>query len=531
MYHIQERSFLKIILCCSLFISVKAFAEGPVARFERVEVYDDGRYLGIRGINNSTPYQHGRVWQGVFDRNTSQYAKFDAQDLRVRHVNTGAFSSSKVAVTVKTTVSRAGVLAGVGALVRQGAKLGTKAVPYVGTALLAYDIYETFKDEIKEQGYQYDPETDKFIKYYSAQNCIWDRDSNGNAFDVNCYGVDSSIMRLKYDYSRFPEVKELMESRMENIARPYWDRRKKELAKLSDLDWNNFVLSHCEFNWNGGGCSVHKGDDYRGGVDFALKENPRYKEEMNSKRLEEILAAKVDANPDRFIKATNFPGYKEDVEVAPGTKLNIGPVTDKSGNPVQVLVSFGRDSQGKTKADVQVTPRPDLTPGSAEAPNVRPLPDTSPATNPSNNPNPNENPGTRPNPEPAPDTNPEPNLKPGTSPGSPVMPAPSNEKDGKDGGILCKMFPRILACDEQPEAEEPNLDLPQNTIDLNFKTDNSFQDNGQCPEPVSFQAFGQTFNISLDPICQLALMMRPIIIAMAWLMAAFFVTKTIREEV
>ena len=44
MYHIQERSFLKIILCCSLFISVKAFAEGPVGHFERVEVYDDGRY-------------------------------------------------------------------------------------------------------------------------------------------------------------------------------------------------------------------------------------------------------------------------------------------------------------------------------------------------------------------------------------------------------------------------------------------------------------------------------------------------------
>ena len=111
----------------------------------------------------------------------------------------------------------------------------------------------------------------------------------------------------------------------------------------------------------------------------------------SSANLDQNLAAKVDTNPDRLIKATNFPGYKEDVEVAPGTKLNIGPVTDKSGNPVQVLVSFGRDSQGKTTADVQVTPRPDLTPGSAEAPNVRPLPDTSPSTNPSNNPDPNEN--------------------------------------------------------------------------------------------------------------------------------------------
>ena len=529
MYHIQERSFLKIILCCSLFISVKAFAEGPVARFERVEVYDDGRYLGIRGINNSTPYQHGRVWQGVFDRNTSQYATFDAQDLRVRHANTGAFSSSKVAATVKTTVSRAGVLAGVGALVRQGAKLGTKAVPYVGTALLAYDIYETFKEDIQAQGYQYDPETDKFLKYYPAQNCMLGQYRSDDGRIIGCYGVDSSIL-MKYDRhvsAEDPEIQELMNSRMESIARPYFNRTINERNGYL----KEYSFSKCEFDWNGGRCGYGPKADSRSFGSFQLMLRQKYKEEMSAQNLDQILAAKVDADPDRFIKATNFPGYKEDVEVAPGTKLNIGPVTDKSGNPVQVLVSFGRDSQGKTTADVQVTPRPDLTLGSAEAPNVRPLPDTSPATNPSNNPNPNENPGTRPNPEPAPDTNPEPNLKPGTSPGSPVMPAPSNGKDGKDGGILCKMFPRILACDEQPEAEEPNLDLPQNTIDLNFKTDNSFQDNGQCPEPVSFQAFGQTFNISLDPICQLALMMRPIIIAMAWLMAAFFVTKTIREEV
>ena len=547
MYRIQELSFLKIILCCSLFISVKAFAEGPVARFERVEVYDDGRYLGIRGINNSTPYQHGRVWQGVFDRNTSQYATFDAQDLRVRHVNTGAFSSSKVAATVKTTVSRAGVLAGVGALVRQGAKLGKRAVPYVGTALLAYDIYETFKEDIQSQGYQYDPETDKFLKYYPAQNCIWYRVGNYPNEQLvydSCYGVDSSIMAKYYsgDTSN-REVKELMESRMESLARPFWEREKKR----RDLFWNKFVFSHCEFNWNGGDCLVHQGDDYRSGISFSLRLNQKYKEEMAAQNLEQILAAKVDANPDRYIKATGFPGYKQDIEVAPGTKVNMGPVTDRNGNPVQVVATFGRDAQGNNTVDVQVTPRPDLTPGSAEAPNVRPLPDTSPSTNPSNNPNPNENPGTRPNPEPAPDTNPDPNLQPGTSPGTPFVPgtSPANGRDGKDGkdgkdgqdgGLLCRFFPKILACDQLPEpSADPDPQLPNETVNVEFEKSGIFQDSAQCPAPVTFTITvldsSRQFAFSFENACTIAERLRYMLLALAWAVAAFFCIRTVSREV
>ncbi len=127
---------------------------------------------------------------------------------------------------------------------------------------------------------------------------------------------------------------------------------------------------------------VNKGDDYRNGANFSLSRNPKYKEEMDAKKLEEILSLKVDANPDKYIKAAGYPGYSEKVEVAPGTKVNMGPVTDRNGNPVQVVATFGRDSQGNTTVDVQVIPRPDLTPGSAEAPNAQPLRKYAPAENP-----------------------------------------------------------------------------------------------------------------------------------------------------
>ncbi|HFB2638839.1 TPA: IgG-binding virulence factor TspB family protein, partial [Neisseria gonorrhoeae] len=85
-----------------------------------------------------------------------------------------------------------------------------------------------------------------------------------------CYGVDSSIMRLMPDRSRFPEVKQLMESQMYRLARPFWNWRKEELNKLSSLDWNNFVLNRCTFAWNGGGCFVRNGDNLIHRVYFKL---------------------------------------------------------------------------------------------------------------------------------------------------------------------------------------------------------------------------------------------------------------------
>ncbi|HEZ1375165.1 TPA: T cell/B cell stimulating protein TspB, partial [Neisseria meningitidis] len=117
----------------------------------------------------------------------------------IEHVPTGARSLEKVPVKFTASVSRASVLAGVGKLVRQGAKFSTRAVPYVGTALLAHDVYETFKEDIQARGYQYDTETDKFVKGYEYSNCLWYEDERRINRTYGCYGVDSSIMRLMSD--------------------------------------------------------------------------------------------------------------------------------------------------------------------------------------------------------------------------------------------------------------------------------------------------------------------------------------------
>ncbi|EPI0885563.1 IgG-binding virulence factor TspB family protein [Neisseria gonorrhoeae] len=536
MFLILGRNFLKIILCFSFFVPKFALASVNVpGKFDRVEVYDDGRYLGIRGSDD----KRRRIWKGVFDRESGRYLTSEAQHLTVRHVSTGASSPGKVSAVVSSSVSRAGVLSGVGKLVRQGAKFGTRAVPYVGTALLAHDVYQTFKEDIQARGYRYDPETNKFVKGYEYSNCIWDFVENGIK-TYGCYGVDSSIMRLEKDYERFPEVKELMSHQMERIARPFWNKRKEEINKNAALKWRLFPLSHCVFAWNGGGCFVRNGDNLIHRVYFKLERNPKYKEEMDAKKLEEILSLKVDADPDKYIKATGYPGYSEKVEVAPGTKVNMGPVTDRNGNPVQVAATFGRDAQGNTTADVQVIPRPDLTPASAEAPHAQPLPEVSPAENPANNPDPDENPGTRPNPEPDPDLNPDANPdtdgQPGTSPDSPAVPDRPNGRDGKDGGLLCKFFPDILACDRLPEPNPAeDLNLPSETVNVEFQKSGIFQDSAQCPAPVTFTITvldsSKQFAFSFENACTIAERLRYMLLALAWAVAAFFCIRTVSREI
>ncbi len=470
------------------------------------------------------------------DSSSKSFAKF-TEAANVEHIPTGA--KARINAKITASVSRAGVLAGVGKLARLGAKFSTRAVPYVGTALLAYDVYETFKDDIQAQGYQYDPETDKFVKGYEYSNCIWRHSENGIK-TYGCYGVDSSIMRLMSDSSRFPEVKELMEHQMEIVGRNYWEM----VRKNRNDSFRNYNFSRCYFNWNGGDCNIGEDiNDARSFISFSLKHNPKYKEEMHAKKLEEILALKVDANPDKYIQATGYPGYSEKVEVAPGTKVNMGPVTDRNGNPVQVVATFGRDSQGNNTVDVQVIPRPDLTPGSAEAPNAQPLPEVSPAENPANNPNPNENPGTSPNPEPDPDLNPDANPdtdgQPGTRPDSPAVPDRPNgrhrkeRKEGEDGGLLCDYFPEILACQEMGKPSDGmfhDISIPQVIDDKTWSSHNFLPSNGVCPQPKTFHVFGRQYQASYEPLCVFAEKIRFAVLLAFIIMSAFVVFGSLKGK-
>ena len=508
------RNFLiatPILMCCSLSFAEPARIDDRIIKFRPSEP-NFFQSPGYRKIDN-------------------EFAKF-TKAANVEHIPTGA--KARINAKITASVSRAGVLAGVGALVRQGAKLGTRAVPYVGTALLAYDIYKELNPELEKAGFKYSEDIGDYVKYYEHALCKGRFRSEPGYF--SCVGVDSSeLLALSQGGQRAKETQDLLVRRVKSDFERIADVLGKDYGEPNRFKKIDYCFFNADFSVS---CSFGQ---------LLLRYELQHeikKSEPDPNSFNDLIAKKVDQNPDKFIKATNFPGYKEDVEVAPGTKLNIGPVTDKSGNPVQVLVSFGRDSQGKTTADVQVTPRPDLTPGSAEAPNVRPLPDTSPATNPSNNPNPNENPGTRPSPEPDPDTNPEPNLKPGTSPGSPFVPgtSPANGRDGKDGkdgqdgkdgGFLCRYFPTILACQEMGKPTDGMFDditIPQVTDDKTWSSDDFLPSNGVCPQPKTFHVFGKRYEASYEPLCVFAEKIRFAVLLAFIIMSAFVVFGSLRKE-
>ena len=199
------------------------------------------------------------------------------------------------------------------------------------------------------------------------------------------------------------------------------------------------------------------------------------------------------AAPDEWVRASEVkPDGEPKIMVTDGTVAQSRPYTDPAdGKAKQSKWTFNSDGSVKEV----ITDRPDLTPDSPQAPKLDPnaVPD-----------NKTDNPDKK------------------TQPAS--QPAPID---------LCKEHPDILACDtvpDKPETTDTDFDIPKEEVSLKFTPDNVFPTDGVCPVPVQFQAFGSTFGFSLQPACDLASMLRPMIIAFAWLVAAFFCARTIRES-
>ena len=199
------------------------------------------------------------------------------------------------------------------------------------------------------------------------------------------------------------------------------------------------------------------------------------------------------AAPDEWVRTSEVkPDGEPKIGITEGTTAQSRPYTDPAdGKAKQSKWTFGKDGSVKE----EITDRPDLTPDSPQAPKLDPnqVPDKK-----TDNPDKKTNPASQ--------------------------PAPID---------LCKEHPDILACDtvpDKPETTDTDFDIPKEEVSLKFTPDNVFPTDGVCPVPVQFQAFGSTFGFSMQPACDLAGMLRPMIIAFAWLVAAFFCARTIRES-
>ena len=459
-----------------------------------------------------------RAWKVIGGGIEQEYqARFD-KSLHVKEASTGLRSLSTVPVTIEAQVSRKAVLSGAFGLVKRGAALGTRLSGWGTAAYFAYEAYQAVKSPLEAEGYKWNEASEEFLKEWPARNCLL-KEVNGSKIKVACYGIDSSIVRLKYtsDKAKEKEVEYLMQAQMEKLAIPFWEKEKEERGNnVGGVQWTKYVFDACHFDWNGGYCDVKSGNDIRRFIQFSLR--MRDTEVLDNEKFLQIATQSIDSNPKPFVEGTGKPEYKENIKVPSGTVVTIGPITPENGKPVQVTITFGQDSNGNTTAEVATTPRPDLTPGGSEAPNTKPDPD--PAPNPDGK--------SDKKPDDKPDSDDKPDKRPDDKPDD--DPSDKDKRKEESKGLLCKVFPNILACDELPEKEEPNLEIPQETIDLNFTPDNTFSEYGECPAPVTFQALGAEYKISLEPACNLAAMMRPFIIAMAWLVASFFVARVVRNN-
>lgn len=430
----------------------------------------------------------------------------------VDHMPSGARASAKVPLTIEASVSRRAVLSGAFGLVKAGAKLGLKALPYVGAASYAYDAYQLVNPTLESAGYHYSENADAYLKVYDDALCMSKFESKPGYY--SCIGVDSSVMLALYKNGK---VEKDAQNLLIMQVQSDYEKIHKDLMKQHYPEYEN-VSPKCRWNGWGVSCDIKT-------LAIAYRFIKNYSEELNTNKFLEIATPKIDSNPTPFIEGSGRPGYNEKVSVPAGTVVTIGPITPENGKPVQISITFGQDSNGNTTAEVATTQRPDLTPGSHEAPKTNPTPTPGENDKPKPKPDPEDSPSSKdkPKPDDKPDNDSQDDQKKDERP-------KEDDKPKEDGGLLCKVFPYILACDELPEKEEPNLEIPQETIDLNFTSDNTFKEYGECPAPVTFQALGAEYKISLEPACNLAAMMRPFIIAMAWLVASFFVARVVRNN-
>ena len=470
-----------------------------------------------------------RPWKVIGGGIEQEYqARFD-KSLHVRDVSTGFRSASTVPVTLEARVSRKAVLSGAFGLVKAGAKLGIKAVPYVGAASYAYDAYQVVKSELEFEGYKWNEASEEFLKEWPARNCIWVRGKYDEVQKVSCYGVDSSVLSAYRKGGKSQrEAEELMKGQMEKLAGPFWEKRKKELDKDSGSKfWEYFHLDECRFDLNGGNCSVKRGSDGRSPISFTL--SMRDTEILDNEKFLQLFTSFIDANPRPFVEGTGKPEYQENIKVPAGTVVTIGPVTPENGKPVQITITFGQDSNGNTTAEVATTQRPDLTPGGSEAPNTKPDPDPSP--------NPDGKPDKKPDDKPDPDGNPD--KRPDDKPDSDDDPSDKDKRkeDKKDDkkeeskGLLCNVFPDILACSEKGDVEEQEepFKIPHTNNDTTFSPDFFLPDNGVCPAPRTATYLGITMEFKYDMICNFAEMIRFLVIGIAAVVAAYIMFSSRKD--
>ena len=107
-----------------------------------------------------------------------------------------------------------------------------------------------------------------------------------------------------------------------------------------------------------------------------------------------------------------------------------------------------------------------------------------------------------------------------------------DDKPKEGGGLLCDVFPNILACDKMGKPEEgmfDSLSIPQTTDDRTWSSDDFLPANGVCPQPKTFAVWGKTMTVSYQPLCTFAEKIRFAVLLSFIIMSAFIVFGSLKR--
>ena len=476
--------------------------------------------INIKGKSVTYNGQHTAHWdKQPWNRSVSDnlYRKFQTEAMKARYE--GYLAKQTVNATVEATVSRKAVLSGAFGLVKKGAQLAvsSRGNLYLGGALLAYEAYQAVNPTLESAGYQYSENADAYLKVYDNALCM-DKFMSQPGY-YSCIGVDSSVMlALSKGGKSAKDAQTLLTMQVQS------DYEKIHKGLMDEYYGDEYARTSPKCSWNGWGVSC---DIKTLAIAYGFIKN--YSEELTPDKFLEIATPKIDSNPTPFIEGSGRPGYNEKVSVPAGTVVTIGPVTPENGKPVQITITFGQDSNGNTTAEVATTQRPDLTPGGSEAPNTKPDPD--PAPNPDGKPDkkPDDKPDSDDKPDKRPDDKPDPDDDP-----SDKDKRKEDKKDDKkeeSKGLLCNVFPDILACSEKGDVEEQEepFKIPHTNNDTTFSPDFFLPDNGVCPAPRTATYLGITMEFKYDMICNFAEMIRFLVIGIAAVAAAYIMFSSRKD--
>ncbi|WP_230347200.1 virulence factor TspB C-terminal domain-related protein [Methylobacillus methanolivorans] len=100
----------------------------------------------------------------------------------------------------------------------------------------------------------------------------------------------------------------------------------------------------------------------------------------------------------------------------------------------------------------------------------------------------------------------------------------------EDAKTDCDKYPDAIGC--QVMGDVPEFEpLETKEIDMSSIVLRELPSDNSCPAPLTYTIGGHTITLSFDPICQYASAFKPLVIAAAWLSAAFIIVGARKDSI